>query len=49
MDSGCDAFDPEGEEEFDPTRPTSPEEIIWLMDELMYREVVLPFHTLAGL
>ena len=39
MDSGCSAFDPEPEEEFDPARPTSAEETIWLMDELMYREV----------
>jgi hypothetical protein len=39
MDSGCSAFDPKDEEEFDPTRPASAEEIIWLMDELMYREV----------
>lgn len=39
MDSGCAAFDPEGEEEFDPTRAASAEEIIWLMDELLYREV----------
>jgi hypothetical protein len=39
MDSGCTAFDPKGEEEFDPTRLTPAEEIIWLMDELMYREV----------
>ncbi|ETI24093.1 hypothetical protein G647_03462 [Cladophialophora carrionii CBS 160.54] len=39
MDSGCTAFDPESDEEFDPTKALSAEEIIWLMDELMYREV----------
>ncbi|KAJ9604516.1 N-alpha-acetyltransferase, non-catalitic subunit [Cladophialophora chaetospira] len=39
MDSGCTAFDPEGEEEFDSTKDASAEEIIWLMDELLYREV----------
>ncbi|KIW68012.1 hypothetical protein PV04_03988 [Phialophora macrospora] len=39
MDSGCTAFDPDSDEELDPTKPLSAEEIIWLMDELMYREV----------
>jgi hypothetical protein len=39
MDSGCAAFDSEGEDEFDPTRDVSAEEAIWLMDELLYREV----------
>ncbi len=43
MDSGCTAFDPESEEEFDPTKPASVEEIIWLMDELSYREVGSPY------
>ncbi|OAL25921.1 hypothetical protein AYO22_04548 [Fonsecaea multimorphosa] len=38
MDSGCTAFDAESDEEFDPARAVSAEEIIWLMDQLMYRE-----------
>ncbi|OAG45072.1 hypothetical protein AYO21_00420 [Fonsecaea monophora] len=38
MDSGCTAFDAESDEEFDPARSVSAEEIIWLMDQLMYRE-----------
>ncbi|KIW28902.1 uncharacterized protein PV07_04757 [Cladophialophora immunda] len=38
MDSGCTAFDAESDEEFDPARTVSAEEIIWLMDQLMYRE-----------
>ncbi|KEF54716.1 uncharacterized protein A1O9_09158 [Exophiala aquamarina CBS 119918] len=38
MDSGC--TDPDSDlEEFDFTTPLSLEEAIWLMDELMYREV----------
>ncbi|OAP57826.1 hypothetical protein AYL99_08564 [Fonsecaea erecta] len=39
MDSGCAAFDAESDEEFDPARNVSAEEIVWLMDQLMYREV----------
>jgi hypothetical protein len=42
MDSGCAAFDPEDQGEFEPTRPISAEETIWLMDELMYREAGFP-------
>lgn len=38
MDSGCP--DPDSDlEEFDFTIPVSAAEVIWLMDELMYREV----------
>ncbi|KAI1614818.1 Mak10 subunit, NatC N-terminal acetyltransferase-domain-containing protein [Exophiala viscosa] len=39
MDSGSVAFDPDTEVEFDFTATISPEEIIWLMDELLCREV----------
>ncbi|KIW92978.1 uncharacterized protein Z519_06827 [Cladophialophora bantiana CBS 173.52] len=39
MDSGCSAFDADIDEEFDPARTVSAEEMIWLMDQLMYREV----------
>lgn len=38
MDSGCPDVDSDLEE-FDFTNPLSAAEIIWLMDELMYREV----------
>lgn len=39
MDSGSVAFDPDSESEFDFAATGSPEEIIWLMDELFCREV----------
>ena len=39
MDSGSLILDSEIDDELDVTTPASPEEIIWLMDELMYREV----------
>ncbi|KIW99425.1 uncharacterized protein Z518_11413 [Rhinocladiella mackenziei CBS 650.93] len=39
MDSGSLAFDPEIEDDFNFATTVSAEEIIWLMDELMYREV----------
>ncbi|KIV87076.1 hypothetical protein PV11_02647 [Exophiala sideris] len=39
MDSGSVAFDPDTEVEFDFTATISPEETIWLMDELLCREV----------
>ncbi|KIW12266.1 hypothetical protein PV08_09542 [Exophiala spinifera] len=39
MDSGSVAFDPDSEAEYDFSTTHSPEEIIWLMDELFCREV----------
>ena len=39
MDSGSLILNAEIDDELDVTAPVSPEEIIWLMDELMYREV----------
>lgn len=39
MDSGSVAFDPDNEIEFDFSTTISPEETIWLMDELLCREV----------
>ena len=39
MDSGSVAFDTDTEVEFDFTTTISPEETIWLMDELLCREV----------
>ncbi|KAK6384945.1 N-alpha-acetyltransferase, non-catalitic subunit [Exophiala oligosperma] len=39
MDSGSVAFDPDTEAEFDFAATSSPEEILWLMDELSCREV----------
>lgn len=47
MDSGSVAFDPDTEAEFDFAATSSPEEILWLMDELSCREVgyrPTPFH-----
>lgn len=38
MDSGCPGGDSD-DEMFDTTTPLSATEAIWLMDELMYREV----------
>lgn len=38
MDSGCSGGDSD-DEMFDTTTPLSANEAIWLMDELMYREV----------
>lgn len=39
MDSGSAAFDPESEQEFQISTAITAEETIWLMDELLYREV----------
>jgi len=39
MDSGSFVLDSKIDDELDVTATISPEEIIWLMDELMYREV----------
>lgn len=39
MDSGCTAFDSDDDDEFNPPETASAEEVLWLMDELMYREV----------
>jgi hypothetical protein len=39
MDSGSVAFDPDTDIEFDFSATISPEETIWLMDELLCREV----------
>lgn len=39
MDSGSGSFDQDSEEEYDFTSTVSAEEIIWLMDELVCREV----------
>ena len=39
MDSGSLALDSEIEDGLDFSATVSPEEIVWLMDELMFREV----------
>ena len=39
MDSGSLVLDSEIEDELDVATTLSPEEIVWLMDELLYREV----------
>lgn len=45
MDSGCVKDEDDFEDDFDVTRDLSPEELIWLIDELTCREVWVRFQV----
>ena len=49
MDSGCLEFDGDADDEFDVLGDLSPSQVIWMIDELLRREVWPPQHLLLNI